>query len=548
MKVIQKTKSKFNFGAKRGVNARAVLAPMLALTGLAGLASIVTLGAVKNADAISAIFSVEVPGTPVLEVTLDQNAVALTMAPTMATSDFQTGTFTVSAGTSSAKGYTLSLEPSSTALTNANGGTIDSITLDTTNYPNGYTEANFESLSATTNKWGYKMSTSDYYIPIPTEAVQLAKTNAPSDPSPLSVDFATKIDAHQAAGTYDVVLNFVAVANTIADINSIQYMQDLNAFTADDIAALKDTMTVNESYKLTDTRDGQIYWVTKLKTSSQNPRVTASEDGNKYQIWMTQNLNLNLTRVTDTISDPATQLTLNSNNTDINSNAGIYTTDYYTDTAGVKYWNPGRTTDTAVASTANSQTAPYSLTDGDKYYYADQSASETCTDSDGQKTCMHWHVGNYYNWTAAVASSDSTNQSTDGQEANNSICPAGWRLPSGITTASGGLNGGAGSSDFGYLLVEQGITSSFGTAGQQLGWNTDGYVKIQSSPLYTTRSGEFYGGSLYNQASYGLLWSGTTYSGTIAYYLGYNSSGVSPANGSSRQNGFPVRCIARELK
>ncbi|MBQ2661004.1 hypothetical protein IJF93_02955 [Candidatus Saccharibacteria bacterium] len=95
-----------------------------------------------------------------------------------------------------------------------------------------------------------------------------------------------------------------------------------------------------------------------------------------------------------------------------------------------------------------------------------------------------------------------------------------------------------------YLLVEQGITSSFGTMAEQLDWNTDGYVKIQSSPLYTTRSGLFNGNSFSHQASNGYLWSGTTRSGTFAYGLGYYSSYVNSAYNYNRQNGFPVRCIA----
>ena len=102
----------------------------------------------------------------------------------------------------------------------------------------------------------------------------------------------------------------------------------------------------------------------------------------------------------------------------------------------------------------------------------------------------------------------------------------------------------AGSSDFGYLLVEQGITSSFGTAGENTGWSSNGYSNIQKAPLFTTRSGYFNGGSFDYQASYGYLWSGTTYSGTNAYYLYYSSSTVYPASNTNRQNGFPVRCIA----
>ena len=98
-----------------------------------------------------------------------------------------------------------------------------------------------------------------------------------------------------------------------------------------------------------------------------------------------------------------------------------------------------------------------------------------------------------------------------------------------------------------YLLVEQGITSSFGTAGENTGFAADGYSNIQKAPLFIIRSGSFGGGSLNYQASYGALWSGTTNSGTNAYNLNYNSSNVNPANNNNRQNGFPVRCIAKHF-
>ena len=97
-----------------------------------------------------------------------------------------------------------------------------------------------------------------------------------------------------------------------------------------------------------------------------------------------------------------------------------------------------------------------------------------------------------------------------------------------------------------YLLVEQGITSSFGTVNQDTGWTSNGYSNVQKSPIYTTLSGHFFGGSFDLQASYGHLWSGTTNSGTNAYGLIYNSSNVYPAYNHNRQHGFPVRRIAQK--
>ena len=98
--------------------------------------------------------------------------------------------------------------------------------------------------------------------------------------------------------------------------------------------------------------------------------------------------------------------------------------------------------------------------------------------------------------------------------------------------------------DFNFLLVQYGIAVNYVGERTNATWSTGGYNNVQANPLYATRSGYFGGGSFYGQASNGFLWSGTTNSGTDAYYLYYNSSNVLPANYYNRQYGFPVRCIA----
>ena len=99
-----------------------------------------------------------------------------------------------------------------------------------------------------------------------------------------------------------------------------------------------------------------------------------------------------------------------------------------------------------------------------------------------------------------------------------------------------------------FLLVQYVIAVNYVGSGTSATWATNGYTNVQTNPLYTTRSGNFDGGSFLRQASSGYLWSGTTYSGTNAYYLSYYSSSVYPAyDGYNRQNGFPVRCIAGDF-
>ena len=339
-------------------------------------------------------------------------------------------------------------------------------------------------------------------------------------------------------------------------IDDLTEMQDFASLTSDQksyILASMDTSTASTpvSYRLKDNRDGKSYWISKLRTDNSNPRGMISTDGNKYQIWMTQNLDLDLE------TSPNKVAALTSKNTDLNSASGIYSTGYST-TNGVITWTPSTATVTDVASTANSQTTPVSLDVGTSTYYYPGTTAGTNGDAPASCTsnsanCEHWNAGNYYNWSAAVASNDSSSQSTNGYEAASSICPAGWRLPSGITVANSASGSTAasvaGSSDFGYLLVQQGITSSFGTANQNTGWSTNGYSNIQAAPLYIIRGGLFSGSAFGYQASNGSLWSGTT-AGIVdsterGCRLSYNSGFVNPANNSNRYNGFPVRCIAR---
>ena len=49
-----------------------------------------------------------------------------------------------------------------------------------------------------------------------------------------------------------------------------------------------------------------------------------------------------------------------------------------------------------------------------------------CTDQNANR---HYSIGNYYNWTAAVAMNDSSSYTGYEIDAGQSICPAGWMLP-----------------------------------------------------------------------------------------------------------------------
>ena len=138
---------------------------------------------------------------------------------------------------------------------------------------------------------------------------------------------------------------------------------------------------------------------------------------------------------------------------------------------------------------------------------------------------MHYHVGNYYNWTAAVAMNDSSAYATGSTDVNQSICPAGWTLPKGGTTLTG-------SGSFYYMINQTGFTS--GTGGN-----------IHQAPGFLVYGGRW-GGSSYYVGSLGFYWSSVVYDSSLAYGLYFNAdSYLYPRLYDYRGSGNSVRCVAR---
>lgn len=228
-----------------------------------------------------------------------------------------------------------------------------------------------------------------------------------------------------------------------------QPMQDFTASQCD-------SMTQGDQIQLLDSRDGKTYWIGKLT------------DGN---CWMTQNLDLDL----------STSKTLTPDNTNISSN-----------------WTPRTSTTTTISGYSSPDTGK-SYNPGDKYYEGSYSASDPTT--------MHYHVGNYYQWSAATAGYTRNSQSTQ------SICPKGWTLPS--------------QSQF-KALINSGISNS----------------NFMNAPYYLLRGGYLYDSWLEDAGSFGNYWSSTPNGSSNAYYLGFDSGYVTTGFVSIRYHGFSVRCVA----
>ena len=248
------------------------------------------------------------------------------------------------------------------------------------------------------------------------------------------------------------------------------------------------SMTLDQQYTLTDVRDGKQYTIARLKMN---------QAGTETKCWMTQNLALALS------TDSSKLLT--RWDTDLNS---------------TKTWQPERNTATSLT------TSTFPADSYNPYSYNPNNAS----------------YGYYYNWTAAIASNDSSSLTTKYSNAPNSICPKGWRLPKVYDGSASNVP-----NEFGKLLYAYSYISNVQPGdSQNAGWVNNGYTKIQSTPLSFALSGYVNSSSQVSSAgTYSDLWSSTVVGSTGAYYLGFFSPYVLPQNSGGRHDGYPVRCVLR---
>ncbi len=249
------------------------------------------------------------------------------------------------------------------------------------------------------------------------------------------------------------------------------------------------TLTQGNEITVVDSRDGTEYTVARLADNN---------------IWMTQNLDF------DIVKGGAD---LDHTNTDVPDNwndAGKLANTYAT---GTTTWN-------------SFATVPESYDPGDRYWNGDFNQNWDGTLDNMTTTSSsnsHYHIGNYYNWTAAVAMSDSSSYTSGGTDVNQSICPAGWRLPNNSDNKS-------------YQNLVDTQSLSAGTSGN-----------IQSSPVYFVYGGYWYGSSAY-VGSRGDYWSSVVDYSKGSSILDFGVGGyLNPQADGNRDYGSSLRCVARQV-
>ena len=453
------------------------------------------------------------------------------------------------------------------ATNSSNTNTIKSITADT------------DQTGFAANSWGAYVGTaaptaSTQYKPVTDTATQMTSTETAGTNNAYKLAFGTMVNTEIPAGTYQrqVLVSVVANPLEVDSLSAMTYMQDMTPEICEHSAE-------GETTQLIDSRDGNKYWVAKLKDNRcwmvQNLALTFSDtvpekDGIKYVSKLTSAdsdigqkknvagtmMNENYTgdtewsfttgqyKMTNTeFSVPAAQTNppqtatrswnlgkwvlatplLTTSCGDVN-NIATCTKVGFVDVSDSSKFQPGYTATTGNWQGANATNN--TLVAVNCTAWSGSGTSKICTAGTYDE---HYLIGNYYQFNTATAGSGGTITNAD---APNSVCPKGWMLP----TAGSQADNKSGS--FQNMLVKYGLASAV-SAGQ---------YNIAADPLYFVRSGVVHpansAGTFRNAGLNGNWWSSRAYSSTThAYHLHFNTS-VDASHDSHRYAGFPLRCLS----
>ncbi|MDR0884084.1 MAG: hypothetical protein LBN05_05720 [Oscillospiraceae bacterium] len=354
-------------------------------------------------------------------------------------------------------------------------GAVTDLTID-----GGATGTGFASSLTAANRWNMSYTGTNAILTTPTAlgntAVTVAESTNPAASEQITIHAATQTDGSIDVGDYfNTVLYTLICQGGTTQPPAPMYMQDMTS-------SYCAGMNIGDILTLEDTRDSLDYTVGKLA------------DG---KCWMLDNLKLGSTSGT---------LLLTSDNTDLNSTT-----------------NPNITNNGGVLEFTLPQ-----LVISASFYFDDPYVYGPVTGDTGTGATNYGYL---YNWSAATAGESRTTMPANSGDAANSICPAGWHLPS-----------GDGTGDYAVLnaSMQAGTLSPADTnSGYYANWLNDG-------PFRGVFSGNWVGGYGANgQGTSADLWSRSAYPSGSSFASSANlgSDGVYPSFFGDRSNGFGVRCL-----
>ena len=484
-----------------------------------------------------------------ISLSISSNALSLDLIPTTSTGDFaKSNDLNISVVLTGEGGYTLGIRSGTTGTNVTNLVNTTDNTKVFSSISSAVSENNFTSVSNTqyNNQWGYLPSKYDSsantnFLPAPdANGDTLDYNEIDNATGNYTLAIGARADLETAVGSYTNTFIITAIANiscnpSATTIGEALCMQDMND-------SVINSMEEHRQYQLKDSRDWKKYYIAKM---------------NDGRVWMTQNLDLDLETTPTNVAE------LTSKNTDLN----IFGSQNYTTDNGYSCSNPSTTTNctasgeiitytpsVATVTTAsdygsNNSYFPASFDYGENYQYVNSSGTTTnysstnaCLNAHNDGTCPHYHVGNYYNFTTAVASNSTSGITTNYTTFGNSICPAGWRLPIGRSSTE--------YAEANYTWRSEGLVADyvFNGIANYLPDDTNGWNHIRSNPMYMVAAGYKNGNSAPSSlGSYGEYRTSTIYSSSSAYdYYFRNNDNISPSYTTMRGYGESVRCVARQ--
>ena len=453
-------------------------------------------------------------------------------------------------------GYT-NEEYGNTTLIGATGGqTIVTGTATTTGSPD---VSNWAVKLATDSTATYPITLDNSfgaYSSVPSTYTKVAHRDSGTDlgssatGASLTTTYAAYISKTQQADTYNGEVKYTLVhpADHVAPVicnsnaTTIDEAKCLQDFASNNSASIINSMEIENNYFLKDKRDGKTYSIAKLANN---------------EVWMTKNLDLDLnTSTTYTNEDTDIGYNTSTGQYDLAAWSPIRST-YSNSTTYTAQWCQGGVWSSEYGCEKNNTPESYDpgelYWNGSIYNFTQNSEWEdyltSCNYSSREPSCNQslnpisnytyniglgqYHLGNYYNWSAAIASNDSSAYG-EGSIVNQSICPAGWTLPA--------------ASEGEHSFYDMWIRYGYDKNNSNFASDT---IISDFGPVYYSLNGFFNGVLLDIGDNFG-FWSSyadntTGSNGTsalIAYMSGYvlHASYNAPNN---RANGSAIRCIAR---
>ena len=451
------------------------------------------------------IFRVSI--TDFLTLTVDQTD---NIAQINALTRFNTGSVVASVATNNALGYTLTFEDADERNGLERSGYSSASVEDKPlyNIPSVVSATTYANL--TDDTYGYFLgsttATEATYLPVPLTSTEIDSSDEPTAPAAsTTINFGVKISATRPSGTYEdtVVISAVVNMGNISFDDSYSAASKSRDNTSgkyklhEMTPSICEAVTTDQTGELVDIRDGTVYHVGKLKDN---------------RCWLLDNLAL----------DP-TQSAVKANMTDINTNASAAAITNYKEGGNISGYAGWATEAVSTESSTSVDNQPRI-----------NSASKNTIPSDTLSTEGVWKVGTYYNYCAASIGtycydswSNVDTNPTSAIDADQDVCPANWRMPTGgYYDASTAPDGGE--FDVLYYAYE------------------NDYYDFRSA-FRLPFSGKFDNGAYSRQASYVGVWS-STYSSDInddMYALMGDNADISQTDSDNRYIGYSVRCIAK---